>query len=69
MVKVSNKFVQKVIKIQQQKKSLKKFKNENALDKIFDLLIELEEKQNGQGYKFIQDFLLNHDRLNKKTSN
>jgi predicted hydrolase (HD superfamily) len=56
-------FVQVVdeVKRKQKQKSLKKGVNGNVLEQIFDLLIKLEQKQNGQGLKFITDVVTNHE--------
>ena len=56
---VSNKFVQTVKKAhaEQQQKSLMKGNHGNVLDQIFDLLIKLEERQSGQGLKFVSEYV------------
>lgn len=59
----SAKLVQTIKETRQRHRSsaLTKGVNENLLDHIFDLLIRLEQKQSGQAYKFIGDYVVQTD--------
>ena len=68
MAKVSNMFIQVLDDVKRKQNSLKKEVHENVLEQIFDLLIKLEQKQNGQGLKFVSDVVSNFQTKTKSSS-